>query len=100
MITFTRTASIAPGKAREAMAFGQQIAKLIKEKHGVTLEILMPVGGNPYRIAWRTRYESLAQLETFTAKVLADSHYMATVAENSATFLPGSISDEIWRTLD
>jgi hypothetical protein len=99
MITFTRTASIASGKAREAITFAHQIAKLIKEKHGTTLEVLMPVGGNPYRIAWRSRYESLAQWETFSAKVNADADYMATIAENGATFLPGSISDEIWRTL-
>jgi hypothetical protein len=99
MITFTRTGSIAPGKTREAIAFAHQIAKIIKEKHGVTLEILMPVAGNPYRIAWRTRYEGLAQLEAFSAKVLADADYMATIAENSANFLPGSMHDEIWRTL-
>lgn len=99
MIIFTRTALIAPGKAREAIAFAQQITKLIKERHGTSLEILMPVGGNPYRIAWRTQYENMAQWETLSAKLLADADYMATIAQNSATFLPGSISDEFWRTV-
>lgn len=99
MITFTRTASIAPGKTREAIAFANQIAKLVKDKYGTTLELLVPVGGNPNRIAWHARYESLAQWEGLAAKLIADSDYMAVIAQNSATFLPGSICDEIWRLL-
>jgi hypothetical protein len=61
MISFTRSASIAPGKTREAMAFAVQIAKLVKDKYGITIEIRLPVGGNPNRIAWHARYESLAE---------------------------------------
>ena len=99
MITFTRSASIAQGKALEALAFGQQITKFIQVKHGTTMEILIPVGGNPYRMAFRTQFESLAQWEAFSTKVFADAAYMAIIAENSTVFLPGSISDEFWRTL-
>jgi hypothetical protein len=44
MIVITRTASIAPGKTGEAVLFGHQIAKYIKEAHGVSLEVLMPIG--------------------------------------------------------
>jgi hypothetical protein len=50
MITITRTASIAPGKSGNAVAFGHQIAKYLKEKYGATLEVLMPIGGSPLRI--------------------------------------------------
>jgi len=30
---------------------------------------------------------------------MADTNYMGLIAKNSATFLPGSIHDEIWRTI-
>jgi hypothetical protein len=99
MITFTRTASIAPGKTADAVAFGHEVAKYIKEKHGTTLEVLMPIGGNPARIAWHTKYESLGQWETLTAKLLADKTYMEIVSKHAATFLPGSVCDHIWRTI-
>ncbi len=83
----------------EALAFAHQVAKHIKEKHGTTLELLMPVGGNPNRIAWLSRYESLAQWESLAAKLLADGDYMALLARNGAHFLPGSAHDEIWRAI-
>jgi hypothetical protein len=59
----------------------------------------MPIGGNPGRIAWHARYESLGQWEALTAKLIADTDYMGTIAKNSGTFLPGSVHDEIWRTI-
>jgi hypothetical protein len=99
MIAITRTASIAPGKTSEAVAFGHQVAKYIKEAHGTALEVLMPIGGNPARIAWHARYDSLAQWETLTAKLLADKTYMELVSKHAATFLPGSVRDNIWRTI-
>jgi hypothetical protein len=99
MITFVRSASIAPGKTGEAIAFGQQIGRHIKERYGISVELLMPVGGNPYRIAWRAQYQSLAQWEDLAPKLLADAEYMGMIAKNSATFLPGSVRDELWRTI-
>jgi hypothetical protein len=99
MIAFTRTASIAPGKTGDAVAFGHQVAKHMKEKHGTALEVLMPIGGNPARIAWYARYEDLAQLEVLTAKLLADKAYMELVSKHANTFLPGSICDHIWQTV-
>lgn len=99
MITFIRTASIAPGKTGDALAFANQIGKHIKETYGITVEVLMPVAGNPNRVAWHAHYENLAQLEALGTKLLADTEYMGLIAKNSATFLPGSVHDEIWRTI-
>ena len=59
MIRFVRTASIAPGKFGDAVAFAKQISEFVRRQYGVQLEVLMPVGGNPYRIAWRAEYEGL-----------------------------------------
>lgn len=99
MIAITRTASIAPGKTSYAMAYGHQIAKYIKEKHGTTFEVLMPIGGNPARIAWHARFENLAQWETLTAKMLADKECMEIISKHADAFLPGSVHDSIWRTI-
>jgi hypothetical protein len=99
MIYFSRTASIAPGKAGDAVAFGHLIAKYIKENYDTTLEVLMPIGGNPNRIGWHTRYDSLAQWEAATAKLLTDKVYVELLAKQSNTFLPGTVHDDLWRTV-
>lgn len=99
MIYFSRTASIAPGRTGDAIAFAQVIAKYINENYDTTLEVLMPIGGNPNRIAWRAHYDSLAQWEAATTRLLTDKVYVELVAKQSNTFLPGSVHDELWRTL-
>lgn len=99
MVTVTRSGAIAPGKNAEALAFAHQMKKLIKEKFGVTVELLVPVGGNPARIAFRSNYGGLGEWETLSAKLLADAEYQAAIASNSSVFLPGSVNDNIWRAL-
>jgi len=81
MIAITRTATIAPGKTRDAMAYGQEIARHVKEEHGTTFEMLMPVGRNPARIAWHARLADLAEREALTAKLMADQRYLGIVGE-------------------
>jgi hypothetical protein len=99
MIAIIRSASIAPGKMGNATAFGHQIAKSIKTKHGTTLEVLMPIGGNPGRIAWLARYDSVARWEALTGKLIADKEYMNLILKQAETFLPGSVHDDIWRAI-
>jgi hypothetical protein len=99
MVTVIRSGAIAPGKTGDAIAFAHQIKKLIKEKYGVTIELLVPVGGNPGRIAFRTNYEGLGEWEALSAKLLADAEYLGALASNAAVFLPGSVNDDIWRSL-
>jgi len=99
MISITRTASIAPGKTGDAIAYGREIAKYIKEKHSTTFELLIPIGGNPARIAWNARLANLAEWEALTGKLMADKKYMETVSKHSALFLPGSVCDHFWQTI-
>jgi len=99
MITMIRVAVIAPGKIGDALTFAHEISQYVKEKYGMTIEVLMPIGGNPSRIGWRIGYESMAQFESLMATFLADADYQKMIAKNSATFLPGSIHDEIWRSI-
>jgi hypothetical protein len=99
MVTVIRSAVIVPGKTGEALAFAHQIAKLITDKHGVKIDLLLPVGGNPSRIAWKSHYEGLGEWEAFGNKLLADAEYIAALATTSSIFVPGSLNDDIWRSI-
>ena len=99
MIYIIRSATIAPGKTGDAVAFARNITKLVKDKYDIALEVMMPVGGNPSRIGWLGRYESLAQWESLVAKLLADAEYAEAIVKAKDTFLPGSVNDDIWRTI-
>ena len=94
-----RSASIAPGKVGDAIAFAHTMAKHIHDKYGVKLTVSMPVGGNPNRIAWFATYPSLAEWEALSGKLMTDSDHATAVASNSSTFLPGSVHDDLWRSI-
>jgi hypothetical protein len=99
MIAFVRTAGVAPGKTGAAIAFAHEIAAYMKSAYGVELEVLRPIGGNPQRIAWSTRYKDLAAMEEVSTKSLADKQYWAIVNKGSDNFVPGSMHDAIWQTV-
>jgi len=99
MITFVRTRTVAPGKGAEAMAFAQQVPKLIKDKFGVQFNVSMPIGGNADRLAFVASFADLAELESLISKVMGDADYQKLLAANAQTFLPGATHDELWRSL-
>ena len=99
MIRFVRTASIAQGKLREALTGAKEIADHLSKAHGIKLEVMMPVGGNPFRIAWRAEYPSLAAMEDAMSKLMADAKWLEIQAKGSANFIAGSANDAIWRTV-
>jgi len=99
MIIFARSASIASGKIGSAIAFAHEIANYVKDKHNLEVEVIMPIGGNPNRIAWTSRYGSLADFEAMSANLLGDKDYMSLVANNADNIIAGSIRDVIWRTM-
>lgn len=97
MIIFVRTASVMPGKMGEAMAAAREIAAYVSKKFGVTLEVMLPVGGNPNRIAWRSEYSGLGDLEETFNQTITDADYGALVAKIANLFIAGSVEDVIWR---
>jgi hypothetical protein len=99
MITYVRTASIAPGKTGEALAFAQEIAKLVEKVTGVKVGVNVPVGGNPFRIAWVTSQPDLASVEATWVKLMASADYVKMVEGSAGYFLPGSAHDEMWRSV-
>lgn len=99
MIAFSRTAAIAPGKTAKAIEFTHEIAIYMNSLYGVDLEVLLPNGGNPWRIAWSARCEDLAALDHVNAKVLEDKHFWKIVGKSTDNFLSGSIRDSLWRVV-
>jgi hypothetical protein len=99
MITFVRTATIAPGKVVEALTFAHQIAKLVEKITGLKVGVSMPVGGNPFRIAWVAAQPDLAAVEANNNKLLSDPEYMKLTEGSASLFLPGSAHDQMWRSV-
>ena len=99
MIVFSRTASIAPGKTATAIGFAQQVANHFKTTYDIQLEVMTPIGGNPLRIGWSTRYKDLAAFDALGPKLLSDKTYAEMATKASDNFIAGSIHDSIWRTV-
>lgn len=99
MIAFVRVASVKPGKQVAAMAFAKEIAGFLKSGHHLDVEVLRPVGGNPQRIAWSTRYADMAAMEALSAKMTSDPKYWELVNGAADCFIAGSMHDGIWQTL-
>jgi hypothetical protein len=99
MIRFVRTAGIAPGRQGDSVIFAKQIVDYIGKNFGVKFEVMLPIGGNPNRIAWRTEYTNLSAFEDLVTRSTADPKYMELVKSGAANFIAGSVQDSIWRTL-
>ena len=96
MIVFTRTVSVAPGKNGSAMAFAHEVTAYLKNNMGMELEVLVPIGGNPNRITWTSRYADLAAYDKTTSAMMADPQYLKLVLSGSENFLAGSVFDSLW----
>ena len=98
MIAFVRVACVRPGKHGAAMAFAKEVSALLNRSYDLDLEVLRPVGGNPYRIAWSGRYVDMAAMETITTRMQADPKYLELLAGASDCFIAGATRDNIWQT--
>jgi len=98
MIAFVRVACVRPGKHVAAMGFAKEISAFLKDSYHLDMEVLRPVGGNPYRIAWSTRHADMAAMEAVTTKMHADPKYWALLNGASEYFIAGATRDDIWQT--
>jgi hypothetical protein len=99
MVVFTKTASIAPGKVASALGRAHEGATYVTRTYGAEVEVLVPIGGNPSRVAWSVRYKDLAAYEVVSNKLADDKQYWEMLSKNSELFLPGSIRDSFWRVV-
>ena len=99
MIHFTRTTSITPGKVADAMTFAGEMIEFISATQGKKMQLLLPIGGNPYRLRFYASYETLAEMEKAQAALMADAKYLSILGKSATLFIPGSAHDDIWRTM-
>ena len=99
MITFRRSSSVAPGMFSAAIAFANEIKAQVKASAGVDLQIEIPIGGNPSRVAWVANYESLAELDATGLKLLGDPKYQELLKKAAGIIVPETTVDEMWRTI-
>lgn len=98
MIAFVRVACVRPGQQGAAMSFAKEVSAYLKNSYDLDLEVLRPVGGNPHRIAWSTRYADLAAMDAIVTRMLADPQYLALLKGASECFIAGATRDDIWQT--
>lgn len=96
MITLIRSVSAMPGKTAAARALAAEINGYVREVHGLDVELVLPVGGNPQRHAWFGRYKDMAALEAAMRKLSADKRFAELNAKTAELYMPGSMHDEIW----
>ncbi len=97
MIAFNRMANIAPGKTIQGIAFAHEIRAHMLQAFKVDLEVMLPIGGNPQRIAWSTRYADLAALDKVNLGVQSDKKFWEILNNSADCFIGGSMHDSIWR---
>src|SRR5580692_5210628 len=99
MITWVRSAAIAPGKVGDAFAFVKKATKLVRDKHNVTITVSRPIAGNPSRIFWYSQHGDLQAYEREHQKINGDPEFLQMLGEASHCFIAGSTHDEILQTI-
>jgi hypothetical protein len=99
MITWVRSAAIAPGKAPDAIAFVKKAAKLIEDKHNTKIVVSRPLAGNPTRIFWYSQHADLPAYEREHQAINTDREFLAILGETSSFFIGGTTHDEILQTV-
>jgi hypothetical protein len=99
MIHFMRTSGIQPGKVADAHAFAGEMNEFLASAYGQKMQLMVPVGGNPFRLCWYTSFENLAALESFQGKSGSDPKYLSILAKGAGIFIAGSAHDDIWRAV-
>jgi hypothetical protein len=89
MIATTRAASIAPGKSTSALAYIREMAGYMKSTYGVDYEVLIPIGGNPNRVAMSTRHQDLGAFDAVSSKVRSDKQYTQLIEKGSENYIAG-----------
>ncbi|TCR93012.1 NIPSNAP family protein [Rhizobium sp. BK376] len=98
MITWIRSAAIAPGKVPDAFAFVKKAAKLIEEKYAIKIVASRALAGNPTRIFWYAQHDDLQAYERDHQKINTDIEFQQMLGEASQCFIAGSTHDEILQT--
>jgi hypothetical protein len=99
MLIGIREVGTFPGKTAAGHALMKELTSLVREITGLDVESVKPVGGNPQRIAWCTRYQDLAAYEAGWAKIGADPRFAQAMQKTPEIFIPGSMQEVLWQSV-
>jgi hypothetical protein len=99
MITWIRSAAIAPGKVTDAFTFVKKASKLIEENYAIRITVSRPLAGNPTRIFWYAQHDDLAAYEHDHQTINNDAAFLQMLGEANSCFIAGSTHDEILQTI-
>jgi hypothetical protein len=99
MILMTRSVGIAKGKNAGAIAQAKAVAEYLKANMGLELHVGVPIGGNPMRVTWAGRYDSMAQMEEIMEKMAGDAAFQELVAKGLDNYVEGSMEDRIMKVV-
>jgi hypothetical protein len=99
MIVQIRTARIQAGKVAEALAFAKDCCNLANEITGTKTQAFVQIGGKVGSLCWVSESKDLAEYETATAKLAANSAWQKLVQRGPTLFADGETADAVWRSI-
>jgi hypothetical protein len=97
LITVIRTAAAFPGMVGEAVAWGKEIATIVKRVTGKEQIVCTGFAGLLSEISWIAHYDSVAEYDALRTKVIADHDYLAAAKKARNLFVPNSERDQVWK---
>ncbi len=96
MVIFIRTAVAMPGKIPQLMIYAKEMQALIKKVIGVEVAVGLRLGGNAAEVCWSANYDSLAQVQDVSTKLMTDAAYVAQLGKGADLIVAESVHDQIW----
>jgi uncharacterized protein YbaA (DUF1428 family) len=75
-----------------------ELTAFVRESTGLDVESVVPVGGNPQRIGWCTRYKDVAAYDAAWAKLMAEPRFAQLMLKTTDIFIPGSMNEVLWQS--
>ena len=97
MVAFVRTVDAMPGKLRDALVAGREIAAIHKRLFGTELFVGTAFGGKVSEVAFIGQYDSVQKIADMLSQLNADPAYQDALKPLAAAMIPGSGRDQIWQ---
>lgn len=91
MINWTRTATILPGRAKQALDYAGRVTPLVTSITGLKIRLFASASGMPTgTLTWGTDLKSFEEGLDAGAALMTDDRYLTAIAEGAELFEPGT----------
>ena len=97
MVAFVRTVEAMPGKLRDVLIAGREIAAIHKRLFGTELFVGTAFGSNVSEVAFIGQYDSVQKVAEMLSQLVADQAYQDALKPLAASMVAGSGRDHIWQ---